>query len=77
MLDEDEGDEAIDEADAEDEVDPDADTDIEPAAELDDDLDLDSIIDAATPPVGRSPAGTAACITGACRQRCDCTLQHI
>ena len=74
MLDEDEGDEAIDEADPEDEVDPDADTDIVPSAELDDDLDLDSIIDAAVPPAARSSAGTAACPTWHCRQGCECAL---
>ena len=49
MLDEDEADDSIDEADPEDDVDPDADVDVEPTAELDDDLDLDSIINAAVP----------------------------
>ena len=65
MLDEDEADESIDEADPEDDVDPDA--DVEPTAELDDDLDLDSIIEAAVPATSRSSAGTVSCMSLDCR----------
>ena len=76
MLDEEEADESIDEADPEDDVDPDADVDVEPTAELDDDLDLDSIINAAVPPTSRSPAGIVACMfwTGSHVQAAACVV---